>query len=173
MRTGDFYRGLIAVPCPPSYAVQRRRSRSNSLSVPVRGSHTHVDRPPGVDERGDPRHHLASLPSCVVKPAQAHWFFNSSKLFSESPRSRQCCAVVRSSSLSEVTSTAYSSSTPLYVTSGRSKFNCWAAFRLFFFSSATPSRNGLSQSSGLSPTASLNDRLYSLGCAWRPVRPRR
>src|ERR1035438_6027325 len=62
MRTGDLYRGLIAVPCQPSYAVQRQRSRSYGLSVLVRDSQTHIDRPPVVDERRDTRHHLASLP---------------------------------------------------------------------------------------------------------------
>src|SRR5258708_40007269 len=62
MCAGDLYCGLIAVPCPPSYTMQRQWTRGNRLSVFVRDSQPHVDRPPVVDECGDACHCLASVP---------------------------------------------------------------------------------------------------------------
>ncbi len=46
--------------------------------------------------------------SCVVKPPRPHWFFSSSKVFSQSPRSRYDWLSVRICSSSEVTNPAYS-----------------------------------------------------------------
>src|SRR2546422_1062148 len=63
MHTGDLHRSLIAVPGPPSYAVQRQRARGYRPRMLVRDSQAHEYRPPVVHQGRDARHSTA-----------AHWW---------------------------------------------------------------------------------------------------
>jgi hypothetical protein len=53
MRAGDLDGGLIAVPSPSRYAMQRQGARSDCLGMLIRNTQPHEDVPPIIDEFGN------------------------------------------------------------------------------------------------------------------------
>src|SRR5690348_1555154 len=104
---------MVSVTCPACWVCRAIARISKGRLVMASGRWS------GSARRTNKLHQLkisATLPassrqrlrSCVVKPPQPHWFFSSSKVFSQSPRSRYSWPSVRISSSSEVTNPAYS-----------------------------------------------------------------
>src|SRR5690242_17829807 len=104
---------MVSVTCPACWVCRAIACISKGRLVIASGRWS------GSANRTNKLHQLkisATLPassrqrfrSCVVKPPQPHWFFSSSKVFSQSPRSRYSWPSVRISSSSEVTNPAYS-----------------------------------------------------------------
>ena len=88
MRAGDFDGGRSRMAHPFGDGVQQQRPAGDGFSTPIRLGQTNEDVPPIVKQRDEARGQTATRQVVGDEAARAHWFFNSSKIFSPSPRSR-------------------------------------------------------------------------------------
>src|SRR5512144_1161001 len=108
VRAGDGDRGLIGMPGLPAYAVQQQRPAGDRLGVLVRVGQPHEQAPPVVDQRDDPSHQPATLQILGGEAAPAPVILQLIEIvFARRPVAISW-ATVKTSSGSDVTSTAYS-----------------------------------------------------------------
>ena len=88
VRAADGQRHLAGMLGSPRDGGQQQRPAGYRLAMMLRIGQAHEQAPPVVDQRYLRASNRQRLRSCVVKPPQPHWFFNSSNVFSESARSR-------------------------------------------------------------------------------------
>src|ERR1700730_15932501 len=88
VRAADRHSGASGMVGLSTNRLQQQWATGDRLAVMVRIGQTHEQVPPVEDEGDNARHDPAARQVVGGEAPQPQWFFNSSKLFSQSPRSR-------------------------------------------------------------------------------------